>query len=610
MGLIKFLHKENVYSLVERKATKLYFIQLVILLFLFFTASIVAAETYSRCNSNDSSNSGLCLGEVVWDEFGVFEGLIKNGEPMNGTIKYNNGEYYEGDVFKTRPHGTGKYIYENGTIYEGEILHGFSFGKGTTKFPNGDVYTGYFKNNLFDGKGTYLYADGEKHVGNYIGGERVGKGTYFYADGATFKGDYVDGKAVFGKYNHGPNSSFAGSWYEGEFANDNYHGSGTYFYADGATLKGDFVNGQATGFGTLIRGPDSNLAGERYEGEFLNYFFQGYGKYTYADGTFVKGFYEKNIQVNVTFGFCSLQNLQTCTDDDICFAATRPVNQSSKTIVWDDLLGSAYRVEAESRKLNCISGSNLAEKTTPSTPNVDVEKTTPNTKMALVIGNASYEDQPTLANPIADAHLISSTLRSLGFQVTTSLDLNRKEMIQELIRYKNSLVGATVSLIYFAGHGIEISKTNYLMPVDSIGTNLDLIKYEAIPLDDLISITQLATKLSVILVDSCRNNPFLNRVSSRTRSTLRGLQMVDINPEGAQNQIISFATSSGEFAEDGQTSNSPYAKVLAGLLAEPKLEIGKLFRILGDEVFKNTGGRQRPMTRNHLGSSDIFLNEL
>ena len=224
MGLIKFLHKENVYSLVERKATKLYFIQLVILLFLFFTASIVAAETYSRCNSNDSSNSGLCLGEVVWDEFGVFEGLIKNGEPMNGTIKYNNGEYYEGDVFKTRPHGTGKYIYENGTIYEGEILHGFSFGKGTTKFPNGDVYTGYFKNNLFDGKGTYLYADGEKHVGNYIGGERVGKGTYFYADGAT--------------------------------------------------LKGDFVNGQATGFGTLIRGPDSNLAGERYEGEFLNYFFQ------------------------------------------------------------------------------------------------------------------------------------------------------------------------------------------------------------------------------------------------------------------------------------------------------------------------------------------------
>ena len=86
--------------------------------------------------------------------------------------------------------------------------------------------------------------------------------------------------------------------------------------------------------------------------------------------------------------------------------------------------------------------------------------------------------------------------------------------------------------------------------------------------------------------------------------------MVDIPQKGPTNQIISFATSSGEFAEDGQTSNSPYAKVLAELLATPKLEVGKLFRILGDEVFKNTEGRQRPVTRNRLGASDIFLGTL
>lgn len=534
MECTKCYLRENVISRAERGVSKVHFIQLVILLFWFFIACTVAANPLSRCDSSEGSVNGPCLGKIVWNDYGVFEGLIENGEAVKGTIKYDAGDYYDGDLVGNRAHGTGKFTLSDGSFYEGEWKYGLYFGQG---------------------KFIFAASDG----------------------------------------------NFAGESYEGEFKSGGYHGKGTYSYANGSTYFGDFVDGVSAGFGKFTQGPNSDFAGEWYEGEFEENLYHGYGKYGHSDGTFVKGFYEGGRPVQVILHLCTLESLQECTDEDICSAATRPESKTSKKIVWDELLGTNYKLEADSRDLNCISASHVEAKLPQANTNI---------KMALVIGNASYKNQPTLANPIADAHLISRTLESLGFQVTTSLDLNRKEMIQEIIKYKNSLSSATVSLIYFAGHGVEIMGENYLMPIDSEGSELDLIKYEAIPLSDLISITQLATKLSIILVDSCRNNPFLNKISGGNRSMLRGLKIVDIPQKGPANQIISFATSSGKFAEDGQTSNSPYAKVLVNLLTTPDLEVGKLFRMLGDEVFKNTNGRQRPVTRNRLGASDIFLGTL
>ena len=590
MECTKCYLRENVISRAERGVSKVHFIQLVILLFWFLIACTVAANPLPRCDSSGGSVNGPCLGKIVWDGFAVFEGLIENGEAVKGTVKYDNGEYYDGELLRTRPHGRGKFTNLNGSIYEGEIKYGLYYGQGNFIFAQDDEdwaghsYEGEFKSGVYHGKGTYFYPDGAKFVGDYVDGKATGKGAYFYTGGgATLVGDYVDGVA---------------------------NGKGTYSYANGSTYFGDYVDGMATGFGKFTEGPNSDFAGEWYEGEFVEALFHGYGKYTHLDGTFIKGFYENNRSVQVILHLCTLESLQECTDGDICSAATRPESKTSKKIVWDELLGANYKLEAESRDLNCTSASNVEAKLPQATPKIVAEKANTSSKMALVIGNASYKNQPTLANPIADAHLISRTLESLGFQVTTSLDLNRKEMIQEIIKYKNSLSSATVSLIYFAGHGIEIMGENYLMPIDSEGSELDLIKYEAIPLSDLISITQLATKLSIILVDSCRNNPFLNKISGGNRSMLRGLKIVDIPQKGPANQIISFATSSGKFAEDGQTSNSPYAKVLVNLLTTPDLEVGKLFRMLGDEVFKNTNGRQRPVTRNRLGASDIFLGTL
>jgi uncharacterized caspase-like protein len=125
-------------------------------------------------------------------------------------------------------------------------------------------------------------------------------------------------------------------------------------------------------------------------------------------------------------------------------------------------------------------------------------------------------------------------------------------------------------------------------------------------LEDRISASLNTGKFSMVLIDVCRDNPFAGQLGSGTRLIGRGLSVVEVET-GPVNQIVSFAAASGEVAEDGSGNNSPYATALIELLDEPNLEVGKMFRLLGERVSEMTGSKQQPVKRDNLRGEDIFL---
>lgn len=225
-------------------------------------------------------------------------------------------------------------------------------------------------------------------------------------------------------------------------------------------------------------------------------------------------------------------------------------------------------------------------------------------RVALVIGNADYEHVSTLTNPANDAADLARKLTGIGFEVTTGLDLDYTGMRLAVRDFTTAAVGADVVLIYFAGHGIEIENTNYLIPVNATLKSDRDVEFEAIRLDAVVNAVSDTGGLKVILVDACRNNPFLSDMvyASGTRSVGRGLARVD--PSGV---LVGYAARSGTLAMDGEGRNSPYARALLTHIEEPGLELGKMFRRVRDTVFELTDGAQEPFTYGSLPGRDIFL---
>ncbi len=225
-------------------------------------------------------------------------------------------------------------------------------------------------------------------------------------------------------------------------------------------------------------------------------------------------------------------------------------------------------------------------------------------RVALVIGNADYEHVSTLSNPANDAADLARKLTGIGFEVTTGLDLDYTGMRLAVRDFTAAAAGADVVLIYFAGHGIEIENTNYLIPVNATLKSDRDVEFEAIRLDAVVNAVSDTGGLKVILVDACRNNPFLSQMSrtGATRSIGNGLAAIE--PGGV---VVGYAARGGTLAQDGDGRNSPYAAALLEYIDEPGLELGKLFRKVRDRVYRTTDGFQEPFTYGSLPGEDIFL---
>jgi hypothetical protein len=228
-------------------------------------------------------------------------------------------------------------------------------------------------------------------------------------------------------------------------------------------------------------------------------------------------------------------------------------------------------------------------------------------RIALVIGNAAYAAVPALTNPPRDADLLAATLQKTGFETVRRVsDLGREKFVEALQVFAREARQADWAVIYFAGHGIEIGGVNYLIPTDArLETDRD-VQLEAISLDQMLAAVEGARKLRLVLLDACRNNPFLPqmRTTTATRSVSRGLAPM----EPASGTLVVYAAKHGQTASDGSIGNSPFAAAVAKNLTIPGIEINKLFRIVHDDVMAATGGRQEPFTYGALpGREDYYF---
>ena len=215
-------------------------------------------------------------------------------------------------------------------------------------------------------------------------------------------------------------------------------------------------------------------------------------------------------------------------------------------------------------------------------------------RVALVVGNSTYAHIGRLPNPDNDARDISAALRRLGFEVTTELDADRVELTEALRAFTRQSAGADVSLVFYAGHGIEMDGVNYLVPVDArLERDVD-VRFETLTVDDLL-VSTTGASLRLVILDACRNNPLARSMqrSAATR-TVSGGSFADFNEDLLGDEtLVAYAAAAGTTAADGRGRNSPYTSALLSHLETP-LEIGLLFRRVRAQVLAATNGAQRP----------------
>jgi Caspase domain len=212
-------------------------------------------------------------------------------------------------------------------------------------------------------------------------------------------------------------------------------------------------------------------------------------------------------------------------------------------------------------------------------------------RVALVVGNSAYQNVTRLENPSNDARLIAETLSGLGFSLiggSAQLDLDKSALDTDVQNFGREIQGADVALFYYAGHGLQVNGSNYLVPVGANPTREADVDFQMVDINLVLRQMQSSgTRLNLVILDACRNNPFSAR---GLRSADGGLAQMRA-PEGT---LISYATQPGSVAQDGSDGHSPYTKALATTIKQAGLDVFQTFNQVGLAVKRQTGGSQQP----------------
>ncbi|MDO8400850.1 MAG: caspase family protein [Bradyrhizobium sp.] len=212
-------------------------------------------------------------------------------------------------------------------------------------------------------------------------------------------------------------------------------------------------------------------------------------------------------------------------------------------------------------------------------------------RIALVVGNSAYQNITRLDNPKNDATLMADTLSGLGFALIggrAQLDLDKPSLDTAVQNFGRQIQGADVALFYYAGHGVQVSGSNFLVPVGANPTREADVDFQMVDVNLVLRQMQgSGTRLNMVILDACRNNPFGAR---GLRASDGGLAQMRA-PEGT---LISYATQPGSVAQDGSDGHSPYTKALAATIRLAGLDIFQTFNQVGLAVKRATGGSQQP----------------
>src|SRR5215471_12732873 len=228
-------------------------------------------------------------------------------------------------------------------------------------------------------------------------------------------------------------------------------------------------------------------------------------------------------------------------------------------------------------------------------------------RVALVIGNAAYQNVPQLANTRNDADAIAALFRKAEFDVVDARqDLGVVEFKRALREFMTIARGAETAVMYFAGHGIEVAGSNYLIPVDAkLATDYDA-EDEAVSLDRIILALEPAQRLRLVILDACRDNPFGRKMQRAVAVRAANTGLGKIEPMSTDT-LVAYAAKAGSVSYDGFGPHSPFTTALLKHIAEPGLDIRIALGRVRDEVLKITSSKQEPFVYGSLGGTTIAL---
>src|SRR5882757_9677515 len=230
-------------------------------------------------------------------------------------------------------------------------------------------------------------------------------------------------------------------------------------------------------------------------------------------------------------------------------------------------------------------------------------------RVALIVGNSTYQTVPQLPNPSRDASAVAKMFRDAGFDsVDIQLNVGNLEFKRSIRKFEALADHADIAVVYYAGHGLEIGGTNYLIPVDArLASDRDADD-EAIPLERLVSSADGARRLRLVILDACRDNPFVTTMRRERKVATRGVTggLGKVEPTSTDT-LIAYAAKAGSTADDGDGQHSPFTAAVLKNLTVPGLDVRLAFGRVRDDVLKMTSSRQEPFVYGSLGGGNVSL---
>ena len=230
-------------------------------------------------------------------------------------------------------------------------------------------------------------------------------------------------------------------------------------------------------------------------------------------------------------------------------------------------------------------------------------------RVALIIGNSDYTNVNKLPNPVNDAALIETSLKSVGFETVTAMNAGRKDFVAAVKKFVSELDGDSVALIYYAGHGIQYRDENFLLPVDTEVKAPGDLPFEAVSLKTITDeVASSKARIAIVILDACRDNPLKKTAASSGSDLDDGLAKTP----SAVGTFVAFATAPGTAALDGRKSdrNSPFSRALADYMTKPGLPIEQVFKRVRETVVDQTKGQQVPWDNTSLITDFFFVDAM
>ncbi|WP_321419112.1 caspase family protein [uncultured Desulfobacter sp.] len=225
-------------------------------------------------------------------------------------------------------------------------------------------------------------------------------------------------------------------------------------------------------------------------------------------------------------------------------------------------------------------------------------------RIALVIGNSNYIDGGTLPNPVNDARAMFQSLQRLNFQVIKYENVRQTDMKKAIDNFGNRLKKFDVGLFFYAGHGLQVQGSNFLVPIDAVIKSENDVEYNCVNAERIFGKMEDANcKTNIIILDACRDNPFERSWSRGIVRKGKGLAFMNA-PSGS---IIAYATSPGRTASDGISGqNGVYTAALLKYMQTPNITIENMFKMVRADVEKATRGQQIPWESTSLKGNFLF----